>query len=88
MERAQRLEPSDEALRERVAAWESKVQKRDKARWEDERRRTLYARDGPLTREQRVQRFQAVVGLCGMDNNCMRQLLGQDDDSGDEMVRF
>ena len=57
-------------------------------RWEDSRRKELEKRDGPMTREQRVERFQAVVGRCGMDKDCMRKLLGQDDDSGDELVRF
>jgi hypothetical protein len=71
-----------------VEAWENATKKREKARWEDARRKELEKRDGPMTREQRVSRFQEVVGRCGMDKDCMRRMLGQDDDSGDELVRF
>ena len=56
---AKALMPSDEGLPERLKAWETAVEKRDKARREDERRKELDKRDGPMTREQRVERFQA-----------------------------
>ena len=45
-------------------------------------------RDGHLTREQRVERFQQVVGVCGMDKECMKQVLGQEDAKEDDLVVF
>lgn len=47
-------------------------------------------RDGHLTREQRAQRMQDVIGRCGIDNKqCMRELLGQADGATEEdLVRF
>lgn len=85
---AVRLLPSDAKQAEQLTTWEEKTAARQKARWEDARRKELDERDGPMSREERMARFQQVVGRCGMDKDCMRAMLGQDDDSGDEMVRF
>ena len=48
------------------------------------------ARDGHLSREQRIARMQEVVGRCGADDKqCMRELLGQAEGATDEdPVRF
>ncbi|KAL1510929.1 hypothetical protein AB1Y20_005757 [Prymnesium parvum] len=88
LDKAMALVPADEGLRGHAQAWEDAMRKREKAQWEEKRRRDLELREGPMTREQRVQRFQEVIGRCGMDKECMRKLLGQDDESGDDLVRF
>ena len=45
-------------------------------------------RDGHLTKDQRVKRFQEVVGACGMDKECMRRVLGQTDAQEGDAVIF
>ena len=39
-----------------------------------------------LSREQRIQRFQEVIGVCGTDQACMKKALGQDDGDPDDLV--
>ena len=47
-------------------------------------------RDGHLSKEQRLERMQQVIGHCGADNKqCMREMLGQAEGATDEdAVRF
>ena len=47
-------------------------------------------RDGHLSKEQRLERMQQVIGHCGADNKqCMREMLGQAEGATDEdPVRF
>lgn len=45
----------------------AKLEERKKSRRQMERREEVDKRDGHLTREERVDRFQQVVGICGMD---------------------
>ena len=75
------------AMREQLAEAfvnRTKRERREKRISEQEKR------DGHLTREERVQRMQDVIGQCGIDNKqCMRELLGQADGATEEdLVRF
>ena len=47
-------------------------------------------RDGHLSKEQRRERMQQVIGHCGADNKqCMREMLGQAEGATEEdAVRF
>ena len=47
-------------------------------------------RDGHLSKEQRQERMQQVIGHCGADNKpCMREMLGQAEGATEEdAVRF
>ena len=67
------------------------VEKRDeqrKAQRAVERREQVNKRDGHLSKEQRVQRFQEVIGACGMDKQCMKRALNQEDAQEGDMVVF
>lgn len=67
------------------------VEKRDeqrKAQRAVERREQVNKRDGHLSKEQRVQRFQEVIGACGMDKKCMKRALNQEDAQEGDMVVF
>ena len=59
-----------------------------KTRRQIERRHEVNKRDGHLTREERVERFQQVVGMCGMDKECMKAALHQEDAQVDDLVVF
>ena len=65
-----------------------KVRERQKTVRMSERREEVDKRDGHLTREQRVERFQQVVGVCGMDKECMKRVLGQEDAKEGDLVVF
>jgi tetratricopeptide (TPR) repeat protein len=65
-----------------------KQQKAATAQRRLERREEVNKRDGHLTREQRAERFQQVVGVCGMDKACMRRLLEQEDAREGDAVVF
>ena len=66
------------------------MRRSEKRRRRDERIAQQEKRDGHLTKEERVQRMQEVIGRCGIENKaCMRELLGQAEGATDEdLVRF
>jgi tetratricopeptide (TPR) repeat protein len=75
--RAARLQPAEAAEYEAErAALRTKRDERARSRRQSERRDAVNRRDGHLSREQRVERFQQVVGACGMDKECMKQVCG------------
>ena len=80
-ELAQNLTDKREELVEKRA-------ERKKATRQAERRDEVNKRDGHMSREERVQRFQEVLGRCGMDKDCMRKLLKQEDAQEGDMVVF
>uniref|UniRef100_A0A7S4FBW8 UDP-N-acetylglucosamine--peptide N-acetylglucosaminyltransferase SPINDLY n=1 Tax=Chrysotila carterae TaxID=13221 RepID=A0A7S4FBW8_CHRCT len=89
LRRARKALPDDEKLSEREQQLNEAIQKRDdekrKAKWRQE----IDKRAAHMTREERIKRFQQVIGHCGPDNKmCMRELLGQTDVDEDVPVRF
>ena len=85
--RAAKLMPAEAAnLTAQAAELDTKHAEQRKARRQAERREEINQRDGHLSREQRVQRFQDVVGVCGMDKECMKRVLGQEDAREDDLV--
>jgi tetratricopeptide (TPR) repeat protein len=85
---ARRLAPSAAKLEAREEELRAKQEKHEKREREDKWHGELDRRDGPLTRDQRLARFQQVTGTCGNDQACMRQMLGQTDGDDDLPIRF
>jgi tetratricopeptide (TPR) repeat protein len=89
LEAAARLLPEQAAnlTARRIALIEKRDEKR-KTQRAVERREEVNKRDGHLSKEQRVQRFQEVVSACGMDKQCMKRALNQEDAQEGDMVVF
>ena len=86
---AARLLPAEAAnISARREELRTKREERAKLQRQDERRDEINKRDGHLTREQRVKRFEQVVSLCGMDKACMKKVLQQEDAKADDLVVF
>ena len=90
LEHAARLLPVNAAnFSARSEALRQKAEDQRKAKRAQERRDEIDKRDGFLSREQRVERFQQVVGMCGMDNKeCIKRALGQEDAREDDLIVF
>jgi tetratricopeptide (TPR) repeat protein len=86
--RAAKLHPADAAnLTAEAAELETKLEEQRVAMRQAARREEVNKRDGHLSREQRIQRFQEVIGVCGgTDQACMKKVLGQDDGDPDDLV--
>ena len=90
LKQAERLRyDSDQTAAKRLELQEA-FDKATKSDRREQRIKEQEKRDGHLTREERVQRMQEVIGRCGLENKqCMRELLGQAEGATEEdMVRF
>ena len=65
-----------------------KADEEAKSRRQVERREEVNQRDGHLTKEQRRDRFQQVVSMCGMDKACMKRALNQEDAKEGDLIVF
>lgn len=87
---AARLMPDQAAnLTAEAEALVGRIDEQARLRRANERRAEIERREGPMTKEQRLERYQRIVGACGMDDKvCMKKLLGQDYGDEDEVPIF